>query len=98
MALVDVIIIVLGIAALFSGFRQGFIIGLGTAAGFVVGWIVGRLLSPLVESLSEGTQAMENPGVVILLASMPLVLSVLFAFSGNGVGAWIKRSMDSELG
>ncbi|TSI16950.1 MarP family serine protease [Brevibacterium aurantiacum] len=96
--LVDVVIIVLGIAALFSGFRQGFIIGLGTVAGFVVGWIVGRLLSPLIERLSEGTQVMENPGVVILLASMPLVLSVLFAFAGNGVGVWIKRSMDSELG
>lgn len=96
--LVDVVIIVLGIAALFSGFRQGFIIGLGTVAGFVIGWIIGRVLSPIVESLSEGTQAMENPGVVILLASMPLVLSVLFAFAGNGVGVWIKRNMDSELG
>ncbi|HCG57222.1 MULTISPECIES: MarP family serine protease [Brevibacterium] len=98
MMIVDVVIIILGIAALFSGFRQGIIIGLGTAVGFVVGWIVGRLLSPLGESLSEGTQAMENPGVVILLASMPLVLSVLFAFAGNGIGAWIKRSMDSQLG
>src|SRR5699024_8119316 len=68
------------------------------AAGFVAGWIVGRLLSPLVESLSEGTAAMENPGVLMLLASMPLVLSVLFAFAGSGIGAWIKRSMDSDLG
>lgn len=95
---VDVVIILLGIAALFSGFRQGFIIGLGTVVGFVAGWIVGRLLSPVVESLSSGTELMGNPGVVILLASMPLVLSILFAFAGNGIGAWIKRSMDSELG
>ncbi|MCD1287364.1 MULTISPECIES: MarP family serine protease [unclassified Brevibacterium] len=96
--LVDIIIVLVGIAALFTGFRQGFITGLGTAAGFVVGWILGRLLSPLVESLSEGTSAMDNPGVVMLLASMPLVLSVLFAFAGSGIGAWIKKSMDSELG
>src|SRR5699024_6931405 len=41
---------------------------------------------------------MENPGVLMLLASMPLVLSVLFAFAGSGIGAWIKRSMDSDLG
>lgn len=98
MMLVDVIIVLVGIATLFAGFRQGFIIGLGTAAGFIVGWIVGRLLSPLVERLSEGTTAMDNPGLGMLLASMPLVLSVLFAFAGNGIGAWIKRSMDSELG
>lgn len=96
--LVDIVIIILGIAALFAGFRQGFIIGLGTVAGFAVGWIIGRLLSPVVESLSEGTSAMDNPGIVMLLASMPLVLSVLFAFAGNGTGSWIKRSMDSELG
>jgi uncharacterized membrane protein required for colicin V production len=95
---VDIVLIVLGIGALFSGFRQGLITALGTAAGFVAGWIVGRLLSPLVESLSEGTAAMENPGVLMLLASMPLVLSVLFAFAGSGIGAWIKRSMDSDLG
>jgi uncharacterized membrane protein required for colicin V production len=94
----DILLIVLGIGALFAGFRQGFITGLGTAAGFVVGWILGRLLSPLVETLSEGTTAMENPGILMLLASMPLVLSVLFAFAGSGVGAWIKRSMDSDLG
>lgn len=96
--LVDIVIIILGIAALFAGFRQGFIIGLGTVAGFAIGWVVGRLLSPVVESLSEGTSAMDNPGIVMLLASMPLVLSVLFAFAGNGIGSWIKRSMDSELG
>ena len=96
--LVDIVIIILGIAALFAGFRQGFIIGLGTVAGFAVGWIIGRLLSSVVESLSEGTSAMDNPGIVMLLASMPLVLSVLFAFAGNGTGSWIKRSMDSELG
>src|SRR5699024_6767683 len=93
-----IVLIVLGIGTLFAGFRQGLITALGTAAGFVAGWIVGRLLSPLVESLSEGTAAMENPGVLMLLASMPLVLSVLFAFAGSGIGAWIKRSMDSDLG
>ncbi|WP_209325603.1 MarP family serine protease [Brevibacterium renqingii] len=98
MTVVDILLIALGIGALFAGFRQGLITGLGTAAGFVVGWILGRLLSPLVESLSEGTTAMENPGVLMLLASMPLVLSVLFAFAGSGIGAWIKRSMDSDLG
>ena len=98
MMLVDIVIIILGIAALFAGFRQGLIIGLCTVAGFVIGWIVGRLLSPVVENLSEGTSAMDNPGVVMLLASMPLVLSVLFAFAGNGIGSWIKRSMDSEVG
>ncbi|WP_210604759.1 MarP family serine protease [Brevibacterium oceani] len=98
MTVLDILLIVLGIGALFAGFRQGFITGLGTAAGFVVGWILGRLLSPLVETLSEGTTAMENPGILMLLASMPLVLSVLFAFAGSGVGAWIKRSMDSDLG
>ncbi|HJA61622.1 MAG TPA: MarP family serine protease [Candidatus Brevibacterium intestinavium] len=98
MTVVDIVLIVLGIGTLFAGFRQGLITALGTAAGFVAGWIVGRLLSPLVESLSEGTAAMENPGVLMLLASMPLVLSVLFAFAGSGIGAWIKRSMDSDLG
>lgn len=98
MTFVDLILLLIGVAAFFAGFRQGFITGLGTAAGFIVGWILGRLLSPLVESLSQGTEAMENPGVLMLLASMPLVLSVLFAFAGNGVGVWIKRSMDSGLG
>ncbi|WP_166970085.1 MarP family serine protease [Brevibacterium atlanticum] len=98
MTVLDILLILFGIGALFAGFRQGFITGLGTAAGFVVGWILGRLLSPLVETLSEGTTAMENPGVLMLLASMPLVLSVLFAFAGSGVGVWIKRSMDSDLG
>ncbi|MBP0656329.1 CvpA family protein, partial [Mycobacterium tuberculosis] len=66
--------------------------------GFVVGWIAGRLTSPLVENISAGTQAMENPGVIALLAAMPLVLSVLFAFAGNGIGIAIRRAMDSELG
>lgn len=98
MIIVDIIIVLLGIGALFAGFRQGFVVGLCTVVGFVVGWIAGRLLSPLVENLSAGTSAMENPGVVALLAAMPLVLSVLFAFAGNGIGTWIKRAMDSELG
>lgn len=98
MTVLDLLLILLGIGALFAGFRQGFITGLGTAAGFIVGWILGRLLSPLVETLSEGTTAMENLGVLMLLASMPLVLSVLFAFAGSGIGAWTKRSMDSDLG
>ncbi|WP_309131838.1 MarP family serine protease [Brevibacterium sp.] len=98
MTVVDIVIIVLGVAALFAGYRQGFITGLGTVVGLVVGWVAGRLLVPLVEHLSRGTQAMENPGVVMLLASMPLVLSVLFAFAGSGAGHRIKESMDSELG
>lgn len=98
MTVLDILLIIFGVGALFAGFRQGFITGLGTAAGFVVGWILGRLLSPLVKTLSEGTSAMDNPGVLMLLASMPLVLSVLFAFAGSGIGAWIRRSMDSELG
>jgi uncharacterized membrane protein required for colicin V production len=94
----DILLILLGIGALFAGFRQGIITCLGTAAGFIVGWVLGRLLTPLVETLSEGTTAMDNPGVRMLLASMPLVLSVLFAFAGSGIGAWIKRLMDSDLG
>lgn len=98
MTVLDILLVLLGIGALFAGFRQGFITGLGTAVGFVAGWVLGRLLSPLVETLSEGTTVMENPGVLMLLASMPLVLSVLFAFAGSGIGAWIKRSMDSDLG
>lgn len=98
MTVLDILLILFGIGALFAGFRQGFITGLGTAVGFVAGWVLGRLLSPLVETLSEGTTAMENPGVLMLLASMPLVLSVLFAFAGSGIGAWIKRSMDSDFG
>ncbi len=98
MTVVDAVIIILGIAALFAGYRQGFITGLGTVVGLVVGWVAGRLLAPVVEHLSRGTQAMENPGVVMLLASMPLVLSVLFAFAGSGIGNRIKESMDSDLG
>lgn len=98
MTVLDVLLILVGISALFAGFRQGFITGLGTAAGFIVGWVLGRLLSPLVETLSTGTNVMDNSGVLMLLASMPLVLSVLFAFAGSGIGAWIKRSMDSDLG
>ena len=98
MTVLDILLIVLGIGALFAGFRQGIITALGTAAGFIVGWILGRLLSPLVESLSAGTDVMDNSGVIMLLASMPLVLSVLFAFAGSGIGAWIKRNMDSDLG
>lgn len=95
---VDIVIVAVGIFALFLGFRQGFIIGLSTVVGFILGWIVGRLLSPLVATISEGTNAMENPGVVMLLASMPLVLGVLFAFAGSGVGTWIKSAMDSGFG
>lgn len=98
MIVVDIIIVLLGIGALFLGFRQGFIVGLCTVVGFVVGWIAGRLLSPLVENLSAGTSAMENPGVIALLAAMPLVLSVLFAFAGNAIGTWIRKAMESELG
>ncbi|WP_423057753.1 MarP family serine protease [Brevibacterium linens] len=98
MTVLDILLIVLGIGALFAGFRQGIITALGTAAGFIVGWILGRLLSPLVESLSAGTDVMDNSGVIMLLASMPLVLSVLFAFAGSGIGAWIKHNMDSDLG
>ena len=72
MTIFDILLIVLGIGALFAGFRQGIITALGTAAGFIVGWILGRLLSPLVESLSAGTDVMDNQGVLMLLASMQI--------------------------
>ncbi|RBP62744.1 colicin V production protein [Brevibacterium sanguinis] len=98
MIVVDVVIVLVGVAALFAGYRQGFITGLGTVIGFAVGWVAGRLLVPFIEQLSEGTEAMENPGVVMLLASLPLVLSVLFAFAGSGIGSRIKSAMDSDFG
>ena len=82
MNLLDVIIVGLVLASLYSGFRRGAVLQMVTYSGLIVGLIVGALVAPRVALLSEDPFPQ---------ATLALLTLLLFAAVGDIIGWLIGR-------
>ena len=84
---VDLILLVLGVVAAFSGYRNGLVGGVLSFAGFIVGALVGALIAPRVlGSVSGVVAAVLGVGIVVVAAGIGNALAGL-------VGSWVRDTV-----
>lgn len=101
MSLLDGLLLVACVGFAWSGYRQGFLVGVLSFIGFVGGGVVGMLVAPsLVESWAPGLrQALAAVGIVIALATVAqIVLAVVAAFVRDRLPWRPLRLLDSVAG
>jgi S1-C subfamily serine protease len=97
----DLVLVVAALSFAFSGYRQGFVVGVLAFAGFLAGGVVGLLLAPrLVAPLEPGLgQSLLAVGVVLLAATIG---QVTLGWAGSLVRNQITwhpaRVIDAGLG
>jgi S1-C subfamily serine protease len=99
--LLDVALVIAAISFAFSGYRQGFVVGVLAFAGFVAGGVLGLVLAPkVVGNLDPGAlQSMLAIGLALAAATTGQVLLAL-------LGTWVRdlitwrpaRAVDATLG
>ncbi len=99
--IVDVIVILVGLAALFSGWRQGAFSSILSAVGVLAGIIIGLAVAPPVMGLTESLplRMLLALGVVVLLASIGnLIGATLGGALREGMRMRASQAVDSAVG
>ena len=99
--IVDVIVILVGLVALFSGWRQGAFASILSAVGILAGLIVGLAAAPPVMGLTESLalRFLLALGVVVLLASIGnLIGATLGGSLREGMRLRAFQAVDSAVG
>ncbi|MDR7330813.1 MarP family serine protease [Corynebacterium guangdongense] len=99
--IVDVIVILVGLVALFSGWRQGAFASILSAVGILAGIIVGLAAAPPVMGLTESLalRSLLALGVVVLLASIGnLIGATLGGSLREGMRLRAFQAVDSAVG
>ncbi|MDQ4006352.1 MAG: MarP family serine protease [Actinomycetota bacterium] len=82
MNLLDVLILLLLVISLFTGFRRGAVLQLVTYSGLIIGLIAGAILAPEIAALATDPFAQATIALLVLL---------LFAAVGDAIGWLIGR-------
>jgi uncharacterized membrane protein required for colicin V production len=88
MTAIDWAIVLLALALMPLGYRQGFLVGALTLGGFAGGALLGARLAPLL--LSDGSESAYAPAVALLGG---LLLGAVLAISLEGVGISLRRRL-----
>jgi uncharacterized membrane protein required for colicin V production len=97
----DIVLVIAGLSFAFSGYRQGFVVGVLAFAGFLGGGVVGLIVAPkIVGGLEPGAlQSLLAIGVVLAAATTG---QVALAWVGTRVRDLITwrpaRTLDATLG
>ena len=101
MNFLDILIIVLAIAAAARGVATGFIRQIGSLGGFVLGLLIGAMIAPVLASFMP-LSPIRSVGVVMLFLSIALLMSALGeAIGGRAAGLLEKTRLgpaDGALG
>lgn len=98
---IDILLVISAVSFGFSGYRQGFVVGVLAFAGFLAGGVVGLVLAPAVVSrLDPGAfQSLAAIAVVLLAATVGQVaLAWVGALVRNRITWHPARLLDATLG
>ncbi len=90
MNLLDAILVVSALSFAYSGYRQGFVVGVLSFGGFLGGAVVGMLLAP---SIVDRTGSSGSSGGRLVALAVVLVVSVI----GQVLGGWLGNALRGRL-
>ncbi|GAA4284561.1 MarP family serine protease [Brevibacterium daeguense] len=98
MSPVDLVLLLLVLAAAAAGWQQGFLAGVGAVVGFLLGLVGGRFLGPWAGDRMMALGWVDESVVPALTVALPLVLGVLFSGIGGFLAASLRDRITNPLG
>jgi S1-C subfamily serine protease len=94
--MVDVVILVLLVLAVFSGFRRGAVLQVFSWGGFVVGIVIGAIFAPDIVNFLAGKSSATTRAIVALVAflSVAFIVEAVIAVAGARI---VKRMTGSGV-